>query len=116
MRQLRISCICVRSDRRLTIVTGRRQEVIDLLSGSTRDMPGCSSYVIAKDAAAANVLWVTERWECRAAHDASFGLPAVQVVVPQVKPLIAKFEKIATTDPVAGVNGQEQAAPPGAGR
>lgn len=89
---------------KLTLLPGRRQEVIDLLSGSTRDMPGCSSYVIAKDAADENVLWVTEVWESQAAHDASLALRAVQEVVPRVKPLIANFEKIATTDPVAGVD------------
>ena len=92
---------------KLTIVPGRRQQVIDLLSGSTRDMPGCFSYVIAKDAADANVLWVTEVWESQAAHDASFALRAVQAVLPQVKPLVANFEKIATTEPVTGINGQE---------
>lgn len=92
---------------KLTLVPGRRQEVIDLLSSSTQNMPGCASYVIGKDAADENVLWVTEVWESQAAHDASFALRAVQEVVPRVKPLIANFEKIATTDPVAGINARE---------
>ena len=70
-------------------------------------MPGCFSYGIAKDAADENVLWVTEFWESQSAHDASLTLRAVQAVLPQVKPLIARFERIATTDPVAGVNPQE---------
>lgn len=92
---------------KLTLLPGRRQEVIDLLGASTREMPGCSSYVIAKDAADEDVLWVTEVWESQAAHDASFALRAVQEVLPRVKPLIANFEKIATTNPVAGVNARE---------
>ena len=92
---------------KLTIVPGRRQDAIDLLASSTRDMPVCFSYVIAKDAADENVLWVTEIWESQSAHDASLTLRAVQAVLPQVKPLIARFERIATTDPVAGVNPQE---------
>ena len=92
---------------KLTIVPGRRQDVIDLLASSTRDMPGCFSYVIARDAADENVLWVTEIWESQSAQDASLTLRAVQAVLPQVKPLIARFESIATTDPVAGVSHQE---------
>lgn len=87
---------------RLTVVAGRRDEVIALLGESTRQMPGCSSYVVARDAADEDVLWVTEIWESQAAHDASFSLRAVQAVVPQVKPLIVHFEKVAVTEPVAG--------------
>lgn len=71
-------------------------------SVAARDMPGCWSYVIAKDAAAENVVWVTDVWESQAAHDASFALRAVQVVMPQVKPMIVTFDRIATTEPVEG--------------
>jgi len=92
---------------KLAIVPGRRQDVIDLLVSSTRDMPGCSSYIIARDAADENVLWVTEVWDSQSAHDASLSLRRVQEAVAQVKPLIARFEKIATTDPVTGLNPQE---------
>ena len=92
---------------KLTILSGHRPDVIDLLASSTRDMPGCSSYVIARDAADENVLWVTEIWETQSAHDASLTLRAVQAIMPQVKPLIAQFERIATTDPIAGINSQE---------
>ena len=66
-------------------------------------MPGCFSYVVANDAADENVLWVTEVWESRASHDASLSLRAVQEVMPKVKPLLAKFEKIAETEPIAGL-------------
>lgn len=86
---------------KMNIVAGRRDEVIALLAESSRDMPGCFSYVIAKDAVDENLLWVTEVWESQASHDASLMLRAVQAVIPRVKPLIANFEKIAVTEPVA---------------
>ena len=88
---------------RLTTVSGRREEVIALLQESTRALPGCHSYIIAKDSGDVDVLWVTEVWEDQASHDASLSLRAVQSAIPQIKPLIAHFEKVAVTEPVAGV-------------
>ncbi len=86
---------------KLTVVDGRRDEVIALLAASSRDMPGCFSYVLAKDGTDDRVLWVTEVWESQAAHDASLTLRAVQTAIPQIKPLMAQFERIAVTEPVA---------------
>ncbi|MFY9747889.1 MAG: putative quinol monooxygenase [Acidobacteriaceae bacterium] len=88
---------------KLTLLPGKRDEVIALLTESSANMPGCFSYVIANDAANENVLWVTEVWESKASHDASLTLRAVQAVIPKVKPLVASFEKIAETEPVAGI-------------
>ena len=88
---------------KLTLLPGRREEAIALLTGSSSNMPGCFSYVIANDAADENVLWVTEVWESQASHDASLSLRAVQAAIPKVKPLLAKFEKVAETNPVAGI-------------
>jgi quinol monooxygenase YgiN len=86
---------------KLTVVAGRRDEAIALITESSRAMPGCFSYVVARDAADENVLWVTEVWESEAAHDASLSLRAVQDAIPRIQPLVARFEKIAVTDPVA---------------
>lgn len=88
---------------KMTLLPGKREEVIALLGESSRNMPGCFSYVIANDATNQDVLWVTEVWESQAAHDASLGLRAVQAAIPKVKPLVAVFEKIAETEPVAGL-------------
>ena len=66
-------------------------------------MPGCLSYVIAKDFADENTIWVTEVWDSLASHDASLSLPAVKNAISHSKELVAHFEKIATTNPVAGV-------------
>lgn len=88
---------------KLTLLPGKREEAIALLTGSSANMPGCFSYVIANDAADEDVLWVTEVWESKASHDASLSLRAVQAAIPKMKPLLAKFEKVAETNPVAGI-------------
>lgn len=87
----------------MTLRPRKREQVIALLAESSANMPGCFSCVIAKDAASEDILWVTEVWESKAAHDASLNLRAVQAAIPKVKPLLAAFERIAETEPVAGL-------------
>jgi len=88
---------------KMSLLPGKREEVIALLAESSRNMPGCFSYVIANDAANEDILWVTEVWESRSAHDASLTLRAVRAVIPKIKPLVAVFERVAETEPVAGL-------------
>ena len=88
---------------KMTLLPGKSDEVIALLAESSANMPGCFSYVIAKDAASEDVLWITEVWESQAAHDASLSLRAVQAILPRIKPLIRQLEKVAVTEPVAGM-------------
>ena len=87
---------------KLIIAPGKRDEMIAILKDSAGNMPGCLSYVVAKDAADENTLWITEVWDSAASHDASLSLPAVKNAVPQAKGLIAGFEKVAATTPVWG--------------
>ena len=87
---------------KMTILPGKREEMIRILKQSAADMPGCFSYVVAKDTADENVLWVTEVWDSAASHDASLTLPQVKNAIPQAKPLVANFERIAVTSPVWG--------------
>ncbi len=65
-------------------------------------MPGCFSYVVAKDAADENTIWVTEVWDSLASHDASLSLPAVKNAIPRGKASVSNFERIAVTNPVWG--------------
>lgn len=87
---------------KMTVVPGKRDEMIRVLKESAADMPGCFSYVVAKDAADENVLWVTEVWDSVVSHDESLSLPQVKNAIPQAKPLLANFERIAVTNPVWG--------------
>ena len=88
---------------KLTVVSGKRDELIQVLKEGTKNMRGCRSYIVAKDARDENTLWVTEIWDSETSHDASLALPAVKDTVAQAKPLVAGFERIAVTNPVGGV-------------
>jgi len=85
---------------KLTIASGRRDEMIATLQAGTAAMPGCLSYIVAKDAADENTLWVTEVWDSEASHHASFAMPAVKEAVTKGRALVTGFEKIAVTEPV----------------
>ena len=45
---------------KLTAVPGKRDEIIAILKESAANMPGCLSYVLAKDSSDENLLWITE--------------------------------------------------------
>jgi len=81
---------------------GRRDELLTILGGSTGDMPGCLSYVIAKDPANVDALWITEVWTDKDAHAASLKLPAVQAAIAKARPIIAGFPQHVETEPVIG--------------
>ena len=87
---------------KLTVVPGKRDEMIGILKESAAGMPGCLSYVVAKDSADENAIWVTEVWDSLASHDASLALPAVKNAIPRAKGIVSNFEKIAVTTPVWG--------------
>lgn len=88
---------------KIILLPGRRDEMIEILKESAADMPGCLSYVVAKDAADENTIWVTEVWDSMASHDASLSLPAVKNAIPRGKAIVSNFERIAVTSPVWGV-------------
>ncbi|HJV43513.1 putative quinol monooxygenase [Caulobacter sp.] len=81
---------------------GKRDELLAILGESTGGMPGCLSYVIAKDPANADALWITEVWTDKDAHAASLKLPAVQAAIAKARPIIAGFPQHFETEPVIG--------------
>ena len=87
---------------KMTAVEGKRDELIGILLAGTKEMPGCLSYVVAKDPADATSIWITEIWDSQASHKASLSLPAVQKAIAQGKPMIAKFDSSVVTEPVGG--------------
>jgi quinol monooxygenase YgiN len=88
---------------KMTSLPGQRDALLGLLLQGAQDMPGCLSYIIAKDAGDENAVWVTEVWEDEASHQASLQLPSVREVIVKAMPLIAGFEPGVVTDPVGGV-------------
>jgi len=87
---------------KMTTVPGKRDELIAILLDGLRDMPGCSSYIVAKDPADENAIWVTEVWDSQESHQASLSLPSVQEAIGKGKPLIAGFAERFVTAPVGG--------------
>jgi quinol monooxygenase YgiN len=81
--------------------SGRRDELIAVMTEGSVSMPGCLSYVIAKDAADADALWVTEVWDNKQSHVASLNIPEVKATITRAMPLIAGFDQHTETEPVS---------------
>ena len=80
---------------KITAAPGQRDALAAILSEATGEMPGCLHYIVMKDAAAADALWITEVWDSAESHRASLQLPAVRDSIARGRPLIAGFETIA---------------------
>lgn len=87
---------------KMTVVPGQRDALIAILLEGATEMPGCLSYVVAKDPSDADAIWITEVWDSSASHQASLSLPAVQQAIGRGKPLIAGFGLRIVTEPVGG--------------
>lgn len=87
---------------KMTAVAGMRDALIAVLLEGTAAMPGCLSYIIAKDPADEHGIWITEVWDGPESHKASLSLPAVQAAIAKGKPMIAGFSNRVETTPVGG--------------
>ncbi|CAN5145019.1 hypothetical protein BH09PSE2_BH09PSE2_25560 [soil metagenome] len=76
---------------RMTAKPGQRDALVQALVDGSRSMPGCISYIVAKDAADPDAIWVSEAWRSQADHDASLALPQVKAAITRGRPLIATF-------------------------
>ncbi|MDF2999663.1 MAG: Antibiotic biosynthesis monooxygenase [Xanthobacteraceae bacterium] len=88
---------------RMIATPGKREELLAILLAEVGPMPGCLSYVIARDPAHAEGIWVTEVWDDAASHKASLALPSVQATIAKARPLIAGFDSRSETEPVGGI-------------
>lgn len=82
---------------------GQRDVLLAILLDGTGAMPGCLSYVLAKDPTSPDAIWITETWDSAESHKASLQLPAVQKAIAKARPLIAGFGERFETQPVGGV-------------
>lgn len=87
---------------KMTAVAGKREELIAVLLGSVGEMPGCLSYIVAKDPSDQDAIWITEAWDSKASHDASLSLPQVKEAIAKGRPLVAGFSDGVVTMPVGG--------------
>jgi quinol monooxygenase YgiN len=88
---------------KMTSQPGQRDALIALMLQAAADMPGCLSYIIARDTGDEDAVWITEVWEDEASHHASLHLPSVRNAIAKAMPLIAGFEPGVITEPVGGV-------------
>lgn len=81
---------------------GQRDALVAILLENASAMPGCLSYVVAKDPSDPDGIWITEVWDNAESHRASLSLPAVRDAIARGRPLIASFEQHFETVPVGG--------------
>ena len=79
---------------------GKRKALIAVLGSDYGAMPGCVLYLVAEDLKDEDVLWITEIWESKGAHDQSLQLPGVKEAIAAGRPLIKAFEMAVETRPV----------------
>ena len=56
---------------KMTAQPGKRDVLVRILTKGVARIPGCLSYVIAYDPTNADLIWLTEVWGSKKAHDAS---------------------------------------------
>src|SRR3982750_2429619 len=59
---------------KMTSFEGKREDLIKTLIEGVSGMPGCLSYVVAKDPTDKNSIWITEVWDSKDSHAASLKL------------------------------------------
>ena len=75
----------------MSATPGQRDSLIGCLLAGTEDMPGNLAYMINKDAADPDAIWIVEVWRDKASHAASLQLPAVQAAIAKARPILAGF-------------------------
>ena len=87
---------------KMVAVSGQREALLQILLEGVEGMPGCLSYVVARDLRDADALWVTEVWDTEESHRSSLELPAVRDAISRARPLIATLEPGVVTEPAGG--------------
>ena len=87
---------------KMKCASGQRDSLISILLEEVSGMPGCLSYVVAKDPTDPDSLWITEAWESQDMHKASLSLPSVQAAITKARPIMAGFGERFETQPVGG--------------
>lgn len=88
---------------RMLSTPGRRDDLLAILLDGQMSMPGCRSYVVARDPASDDGIWVTEVWDSREQHQASLQIAAVRDTIAKARPLIAGFAERFETEPRGGI-------------
>jgi len=87
---------------KIIALKGKRDEMITNILEGINNMPGCLSYIVAKDPKNADAIWISEVWESKASHDASLSLPSVKTAIAKNMPRIASLGDSIVIAPVGG--------------
>ena len=85
---------------RFTTHPGRRDELIAAMTGDVGPLPGCRSFVVAKDPGDPDAVWITEVWDSEEDWRASLEIPGVKASIDKALPLIASVGEPTVTRPV----------------
>ena len=87
---------------KMEAIPEQRDALISILVEGAANMPGCLSYIVAKDQTEPDAIWITEVWDTQVSHEASLSLPQVRDAIAQGRSLIAGFSHRTVTEPVGG--------------
>ena len=87
---------------KMKVVPGQRDALASILIDGVSGMPGCLSYIVARDPTDEDAIWITEAWIDQTSHKASMSLPSVQHAIAIGRPLITGFGERFETAPVGG--------------
>ncbi len=70
---------------------GRRNELVDILKRAANlvgQLPACRLYIVSKDIANENRVWIFEMWDDKEAHDLSLKDDRVRALISEAMPLM----------------------------
>jgi quinol monooxygenase YgiN len=83
---------------------GQRDAAMASMLSDVGALPGCLSFIVAKDPAHPDAFYMTEVWQSQAHHAASLDLPGVKASIATLIPLIADWGTEIVTEPVGGLH------------
>lgn len=89
---------------KMTAAPGQRDALISILLENIEGMPGCLSYIVARDTVDPDGVWITEVWDRKESHEASLKIPAVRDAIGRAMPIIAGFGENIVTVPAGGTS------------
>ncbi|HEY4347191.1 MAG TPA: putative quinol monooxygenase [Gaiellaceae bacterium] len=77
---------------RFAALPGRADDLVGILleaAEGTKSEPGCLLYLVSRSLSEREVVFVTEAWTTREAHDSSLETDAAQALMQRAMPLLA---------------------------
>jgi quinol monooxygenase YgiN len=77
---------------KLTATTGNGDQLAAILLEASRlvsTAAGCRLYLVSRDAAEPDSVWITEVWDTQVDHDESLKVPGVRELIGRAMPLLA---------------------------